>query len=70
MKILMDELEQSDSEKETNDPHKTFNENAKHYKNSEKAFPKKLQGVVYFILFFVTNPGGRMSKNYKRQKSA
>ena len=32
----MDELEQSDSEKETNDSHNTFKQNAKNYKEREK----------------------------------
>ena len=44
----MDEHEQSNLEKETNDSHNTFNQNAKHYKGREKAFIKNC--VVYFIL--------------------
>ena len=37
----MDEFEQSDFERETNDSHKTFNPNATHYKERENAFIKK-----------------------------
>ena len=38
----MDELEQNDLEKETSDFHNTFNQNAKHHKEREKTFIKKL----------------------------
>ena len=37
----MNELEESDLEKETNDSHKTFNQNAKHYKDR-----KGLQKII------------------------
>ena len=36
----MDEFEQSDLEKETNDSHKIFYQNAIHYKERENAFIK------------------------------
>ena len=38
----MDEFEQSDLEKETNDSHNTFYRNAIHYKGQENVFIKKL----------------------------
>ena len=38
----MDEFEQHDIEKETNDSRNTFNQNAKHYKEKENAFVKEL----------------------------
>ena len=38
---LIDELEQSDLEKERNDSHSTFNRNAKHCKEREKALKKE-----------------------------
>ena len=37
----MDELEQSDLEKKTNDSHNTFNQNEKHYEEREKVFMKQ-----------------------------
>ena len=38
----MNEFERSDLEKETSDSHNTFHQNAKHYKEREKAFIEKL----------------------------
>ena len=38
----MDEFEQSNSEKKTNDPHNTFYRGAIHYKEKENRFFKKL----------------------------
>ena len=37
----MDEFEQIDSEKETNDFHNTFYQTATHYKEKENAFIKR-----------------------------
>ena len=48
MTILMDKFEQSDLEKETNDSHNTFYQNAIHYKERENALLKELQ--VWYIL--------------------
>ena len=45
----MDEIEQSNLEKETNDSHNTFYQNAKHYKEREKTFIKKIISLAYFI---------------------
>ena len=41
----MDEFEQSDLEKETKDSHNTFYQNAKHYKEKENAFIKRILRV-------------------------
>ena len=38
----MDEFDQSDLKKETNDSRNTFYQNAIHYKENENAFMKKL----------------------------
>ena len=65
----MDELEQSDSEKETNDPHNTFSQNAKPYKEREKAFIKNYKCGI-FHLVFVIKLGRHMNENYKRQTRA
>ena len=46
----MDEFEQSDLEKETNDFHNTFYQIAIHYKEKENTFMKKLLSVVYFLM--------------------
>ena len=46
----MDEFEQSDLEKETDDWHNIFNQNVKHYGAREKAFIKK--SSVWYILSF------------------
>ena len=42
----MDEFEQSDLEKETND---SFYQNVVHYKDREITFMKKITSVVYFL---------------------
>ena len=48
----MDECEQSDLEKETNDSHNTCYENAK--RNKEKENPSiKIVNVVYFLLILL-----------------
>ena len=49
----MDQFEQNDLEKETNDYHNTFYQNAIHYKERENAFIKKTVSVVYFLLSFL-----------------
>ena len=42
----MDEFEQSDSEKHTDDSHNTTYQNVIHYKERENAFMKKMINVV------------------------
>ena len=42
----MDAFEQSDLEKETNDSHNSFYQNAIHYKERENASIKKIYSVV------------------------
>ena len=50
----MDELEQSDLEKETNDFFNTFNRNAKHCKK-EKSSNKRIISVVHSVLSLLEN---------------
>ena len=45
----MNDFEQSDSEKETNDAHNTCYQNAIRYKEKENAFIK-IVNVIYFLL--------------------
>ena len=45
----MDEFEQSDFEKQTDDSHNTIYQSAIHYKERENASIKKIS-VVYFLL--------------------
>ena len=46
----MDPFQQSDLEKETNDSHNSYYQNAIRYKEKENAFIKNCQNVVYFLL--------------------
>ena len=50
----MDEFEQSDLKKQTNDSHNTIYQNAIHNKERESAFMKKII-VVYFLLSLLWN---------------
>ena len=48
----MEEFEQSDLDKETNDSHNTCYQNAICYQEKENAFQKNLN-VVYFLVFVI-----------------
>ena len=46
----MDEFEQSDLEKETNDVHNTYYQNPIRYKEKENAFMRNCQYRFFFLL--------------------
>ena len=48
----MDEFEQSDLGKETNDSHHTLYQNSKH-KEKEKAFIKNYKCGIFFLVFVI-----------------
>ena len=54
----MDEFEQSDSEKETNDSHYTCYQNAKRYKEKENAFIKNCKCGLFSLVFVIKLGGG------------
>ena len=47
----MDEFEQKDLEKETNDFHNIFYQNEIHYKEKENAFIKNYKGGIFSFVF-------------------
>ena len=49
----MDECEQSDLEKETNDSHNTCHENAKRNKKKRKSFHKNCECGLFSLDFFI-----------------
>ena len=57
----MDELEQSDLEKETNDSHNMCYQNAMRYREKENAFTKSCKCGL-FSLVFIIKLGGRLTE--------
>ena len=64
----MDEFEQSDLEKETNDSHNTCYQNAIHYKEKENVFIKNCKCGL-FPLVLVKKLGGTMTFSVGLQKT-
>ena len=61
MTIVIDEFHQNDLEKETNDSHRTFYQNAIHYKERENVVIKNYKcGLFSFV--HVIKPGARMNE--------
>ena len=63
----MDVFEQSNSEKETNDSHNTFYQNAIYYKGHENAFIRKLK-VCYIFSCLCYKTRERMTVIFSRRK--